>query len=1596
VRFFSSLVLLAVALLITFDAPGQLRTDDFVVWDVTTGKTTPAKSAIPAIGDFAWSADGKTVAIGTQRDITVRREGRTESTRSLTNADGTITAIALSSTGAQLAVATSSGVVFVWSGQTTPPSKLTLSPSFITSLAFSADDSLLASGGTAVNVWNTKSWQIARAGFSAQSWVTALAFNPKTGDLATADFDGTVQILDAGGKVDNTYIAAAGAVMALSYSQSGSLLATAGTDGLVKVWRRREDPPMAVLAQNSPIRSICFSPNEAILAVSSDDRSVSTWNISSARILRTLTLENGYGRRMNFADDHQLEIGIQSSAPQHLRSLFILAVAGRAEDNDQSQAARGKVVSFADAVEARGRGNFGRIERKVLLDPEANLESVRSAVERWMLLMQPQDEFVLFYSGGVEQTERAPGLRFSAGKALSTEQLGHWLEAFPARNQFVVLDADHADEMQDELRRLLKPDQRSKDLDKRERLFIARKGPDSGPQAGQDSFASAVVDGLKGQADEAPKDDRVTASELQSYLYRRLLPSSGGQSRAAIDLDGDDFVLTETAQANRSVLRGSQVVDTSAAANSEVVFQKHRDYALLIATDNYDAWPQLSNPIQDAQAIADTLRDTYGFQVELLKNPKQLEIYQALARYNQKDYQAGDQLLVFVAGHGDFDRDAGEGFIVASDSKLPKDDPARGTFIPHARLRNYIDNLKVKHVLVVMDVCFGGTFDRKLSEAGARGGMYEKLPIEELFLQRDKWPTRKFITSGGETYVPDGEPGHHSPFVKNFLEEIRNPSGSPSYLTFADLLASVGSTNPVPVWGTWGQDEAGSDFFLISKSAMAHTSTVANLSSANSESIGQVVVHQRRSVCVLGLKNLSPNLEDANLGAVISDQLSGELGAGRKLLVVPSQTVSNTKLSLGLQEAESYSADTLLRVHQNTGADVVVGGSIWAPKGGGGLIRVSFTIQDAVTGETIDSSPVTGTEAGLGDLIGRAGALLRSKLGVSDISAQQVAEIKAGMPTTVDALKLYTAAIDRLHNYDASGARDLFIKADTAEPGVAFVHVGLADAWEYLGYDTNSIEEAKKAADLSTGFPKEVEYAIQARASELNGQWPRAIRDYAFLQMSNPDELEYTLQLAHAESDGGRATDALTNLEEAQNLPAPRGSDPRIMFERAYAQEQLGAFPEEKSAALQAIESAHRTGARLIEANANLRLCWAESNMGEADRAVEACETAASIYTSVGDKLGIARAKTGLGNALSVRPDYSGALEKYQEAAELTSSIGARGDHAGALLNVARIQTELGKLEEAEQSLNECVAVAKAIGDSSTEGKAYVNLAGVAQIKGNPQQAQMLMDEALRIAEAARDQDGMSRAYSNSATYQLDAGDLRAALASSDHCIEVRTKIANLSGIAYCQLTRGDILMAQGNLDQSRVAYETAEQLYQQAQSAGDLAVAWNSIAYLDLQSGSPADAEGLARKARLEFQKEKDSQMEAASLTVLVESLTAQGRKDEAYRTLQELILIHPDDTDQQLHVAVAEAKYLALAGNIEKALETLRIAEGQSQKAGKVNRELEIRLETLRIRWRAGENDGLESGIQALVTEASQRGFGLIAKQSAELHPTASRQTN
>ncbi|MDP8228696.1 MAG: caspase family protein, partial [Candidatus Electryoneaceae bacterium] len=237
------------------------------------------------------------------------------------------------------------------------------------------------------------------------------------------------------------------------------------------------------------------------------------------------------------------------------------------------------------------------------------------------------------------------------------------------------------------------------------------------------------------------------------------------------------------------------------------------DYALLIGIDEYDEWDNLSNPIDDVEAVGEELTDNYGFQVEYLTdNPTKIELLTKIKSYARKEYEDNDQLFIMIAGHGQFDDVYGTGYIVAKDSE--RDDNIKRSYISHTTLREQINCIPCDHILYVVDACFGGTLDPVIAAADFRGESQRppRMTSAEYVNHRMQYKTRRFLTSGGKEYVPD-----ESVFCYYFLEALRTMGGDDGILTLFEIYGTVDRITPVPRQGIFGGNEPGSDFLFIAR-----------------------------------------------------------------------------------------------------------------------------------------------------------------------------------------------------------------------------------------------------------------------------------------------------------------------------------------------------------------------------------------------------------------------------------------------------------------------------------------------------------------------------------------------------------------------------------------------------------------------------------------------------------------------------------------------------------------------------------------------------------------------------------------------------------
>ena len=184
-----------------------------------------------------------------------------------------------------------------------------------------------------------------------------------------------------------------------------------------------------------------------------------------------------------------------------------------------------------------------------------------------------------------------------------------------------------------------------------------------------------------------------------------------------------------------------------------------RYHALVIGIGNYKHLPRLKTAVNDAKAVADVLRQDYGFTVKLLLDPARDDIVDTLDEYRAALGQA-DNLLIYYAGHGWLDEESDRGYWLAADAKPNR----RSKWVSNATITDTLKTLQAKHVMVVADSCYSGTLIRG-APVGLRSGNYWR--------RMAKKRARVALTSGGLEPVADIGGGGHSPFATAFIGALK-------------------------------------------------------------------------------------------------------------------------------------------------------------------------------------------------------------------------------------------------------------------------------------------------------------------------------------------------------------------------------------------------------------------------------------------------------------------------------------------------------------------------------------------------------------------------------------------------------------------------------------------------------------------------------------------------------------------------------------------------------------------------------------------------------------------------------------------------------
>ncbi len=741
-------------------------------------------------------------------------------------------------------------------------------------------------------------------------------------------------------------------------------------------------------------------------------------------------------------------------------------------------------------------------------------------------------------------------------------------------------------------------------------------------------------------------------------------------------------------------------------------------------------------------------------------------------------------------------------------------------------------------------------------------------------------------------------------------------------------------------------------------------------------------VAPRPCLAVLGLKNAADRSEAGWISTAIAEALAAGLGDSGALRIVPSENVARMTADLGLDPADDLPAETLKRVGQHLGADLLVLGSYEATRDG--RVRLDLRLRRTATGQPLGDVAEAGTQEALVDLVSRTEARLRRLLGVAPAPADAAAA--AALPAKPEAARLYAEGLARLRVFDALAARDLLQRAAAVEPEHPLIHLALAESWSLLGFDDRALDETRQAFERSAGQPLPARLAIEARHREVVGERERAAEIRRTLFGFFPDNLDYGLAFASAQTAAGQRREALATLEALRRMPRTSSDDPRIDLLEARAANALGDYHRGQAAAERAARKGEARGARLLVAESRLVAGYSLRAMGEPVRAVAADEAAKQVFAAAGYRRGEASALLEIASVLRYQGELGRARAMAEEALRHAQAIGDRSSQCLARGRVASVLSEQGHLAEALRLYQETLLQWRETGDRTGEATTLNNIGETLWKLGRLGAARESLEASSGRFRSMGSRRGAAFSLFNLGFVAFDAGDLPGARRAFEESLRLSRATGERSLAAVATFGLGNLLLAEGSLPEARRAHEDALAQRRALGERGRTAESLVALGRLALEEGHFQEAEEAAREAAREFRSEAAPQSEALAQAVLAEALVGRWSLDEAQRTIGEAMALAQGEAPvPRLVVAVAAARVSAATDRPVEGVKQLRAIRAEASQRGLVGIALTARLALAEIEMRFGDAKAGRRTIDDLARDARAAGFVQVARRAA-----------
>src|SRR5690554_2830851 len=272
------------------------------------------------------------------------------------------------------------------------------------------------------------------------------------------------------------------------------------------------------------------------------------------------------------------------------------------------------------------------------------------------------------------------------------------------------------------------------------------------------------------------KKSEVTTIKGYAIDPSGVLEVKVNNQRAALSDNGEFSVELYLQMGDNKIV--VQAMDTYMNTKSDtfVITRKSQDIitagkyvALVIGINSYEGyWRKLNTAVNDAMELSEVLKNDYNFSEVHTLIDKEATRRNIIEKFEwlTKNISPDDNLLIFYAGHGHYNKALNKGYWVPVDAKTN----SIADYISNSDVKTFLGGIPSKHTLLITDACFAGDI--------FRGGETKSIPFDPADMSRYykevyRKPSRLALTSGGLEEVMDAGRDNHSIFTYYLLKSLR-------------------------------------------------------------------------------------------------------------------------------------------------------------------------------------------------------------------------------------------------------------------------------------------------------------------------------------------------------------------------------------------------------------------------------------------------------------------------------------------------------------------------------------------------------------------------------------------------------------------------------------------------------------------------------------------------------------------------------------------------------------------------------------------------------------------------------------------------------